>query len=255
MKILYIFPHPDDESFGPAGAINQQIRNGHEVYLLTLTKGGATKMRHKFGYSIEEMGEVRVKEMECVAKVLNLSGMEILDYTDGGLADVNPIELETLIQKRIDDIKPNVLVTYAVHGISGHHDHLTIHPIVKRLFESLRSDPKYTFLKRLAFFTMPETENEVNKHHKNLNKSSLDKISCIVKLNEEDIQKFRQALDCYETYKDVIEETKVFESTGDKVHFELYGESPEQTLTQITDSLPNHLNILENSSSNGKGEV
>jgi LmbE family N-acetylglucosaminyl deacetylase len=37
MKILYIFPPPDDESFGPAPAIAAQIRNGNKVYLLTLT--------------------------------------------------------------------------------------------------------------------------------------------------------------------------------------------------------------------------
>jgi LmbE family N-acetylglucosaminyl deacetylase len=38
MKILYVFPHPDDESFGPAPAIAAQIRNANKVYLLTLTK-------------------------------------------------------------------------------------------------------------------------------------------------------------------------------------------------------------------------
>ncbi len=63
MKILYIFPHPDDESFGPARAMSKQRRQGHEVYLLTLTRGGATKQRFKYGYSIEEMGEVRYREM------------------------------------------------------------------------------------------------------------------------------------------------------------------------------------------------
>ena len=58
MKILYIFPHPDDESFGPANAMSKQRRQGHEVHLLTLTKGGATRQRHKYGYSVEEMGEL-----------------------------------------------------------------------------------------------------------------------------------------------------------------------------------------------------
>jgi LmbE family N-acetylglucosaminyl deacetylase len=38
MRILYLFPHPDDESFGPAPVIKQQIENGHQVFLLTLTK-------------------------------------------------------------------------------------------------------------------------------------------------------------------------------------------------------------------------
>ena len=41
--MLYIFPHPDDESFGPAAVIDKSIKSGDEVHLLTLTKGGATK--------------------------------------------------------------------------------------------------------------------------------------------------------------------------------------------------------------------
>ena len=45
MKFLYIFPHPDDESFGPTAGMFLQLEQGHEVHLLTLTKGGATKER------------------------------------------------------------------------------------------------------------------------------------------------------------------------------------------------------------------
>ncbi|HEX7343805.1 MAG TPA: PIG-L family deacetylase, partial [bacterium] len=54
MRILYIYPHPDDESFGPARVISKQKRQGHEVYLLTLTRGGATKQRFKFNYTVEQ---------------------------------------------------------------------------------------------------------------------------------------------------------------------------------------------------------
>ena len=49
MRILYIYPHPDDESFGPAGVMAKQRREGHEVHLLTLTRGGATRQRHRYG--------------------------------------------------------------------------------------------------------------------------------------------------------------------------------------------------------------
>ena len=45
MTLLYVFPHPDDESFGPGPALARQVREGHAVHLLTLTKGGATKVR------------------------------------------------------------------------------------------------------------------------------------------------------------------------------------------------------------------
>ena len=54
MRILYVFPHPDDESYGPGHAMHKQRRQGHEVYLLTLTRGGATRQRLKYGYTIEQ---------------------------------------------------------------------------------------------------------------------------------------------------------------------------------------------------------
>ncbi len=38
MKILYIYPHPDDESFGPAHVMHKQIRDGHEVLFVDADK-------------------------------------------------------------------------------------------------------------------------------------------------------------------------------------------------------------------------
>ena len=131
MKILYIYPHPDDESFGPAHVMAKQRRQGHEVYLLTLTKGGATRQRHKYGYSIDEMGEIRYQEMLKVAEVLVLSGMTVLDLPDSGLKEMDPRVIEDSVRTEVERIQPQVVVGYAVHGISGFHDHLVSHAVVK----------------------------------------------------------------------------------------------------------------------------
>ena len=73
MRLLYVFPHPDDESLGPARAMAAQRRQGHEIYLLTLTSGEATKVRHKFGWTLEQMGDARAREMLEVKKTLDLT--------------------------------------------------------------------------------------------------------------------------------------------------------------------------------------
>ena len=156
MKILYIFPHPDDESFGPAHAMSKQRRQGHEVYLLTLTKGGATKQRHKFNYSITEMGDVRYQEMLNVARVLDLSGLTVLDLPDSGLKETDPRDIERVILREMERIEPNIVVTYPVHGISVFHDHLVTHAVVKRVFIELKE--KSSYLKHLAFSTITEDE-------------------------------------------------------------------------------------------------
>jgi LmbE family N-acetylglucosaminyl deacetylase len=234
MKILYIFPHPDDESFGPAPAMSAQLRGGHQVYLLTLTKGEATKQRFKLGVDKDEMGEIRYKEMLCVEKVLGLSGITVLDLPDSELKNMNPIHIEKVIEDHIHKIKPDVVITYAVHGISGFHDHLVSHAVVKRVFCSLK-DNGSSYPKRLALFTRMGEADTKGKFR--LEASTEDEIDCIVQCNDEDMEKFNRALDCYETYKETIEASGVRNVVTKEVPFEFFGENRAKPVSDITDGL------------------
>jgi len=236
MKILYIFPHPDDESFGPAPAIAKQRREGHEVYLLTLTRGEATKQRKRLGVSKKEMGEIRYNEMLCVKDVLDLNGMTVLDFPDSGLKELNPIDIEDRIQEHIQKIQPEVVVTYAVHGISGFEDHLVTHAVVKRVFCGLK-DNGHTYPKRLAFFTR-YSENDDHQGKFDLASSKKDEIDCWESAGKEEMEKFRDALDCYETYQKVIEESGVKDEVSGEVPFELFQEDFDPPLDGLTKRLP-----------------
>jgi LmbE family N-acetylglucosaminyl deacetylase len=138
VRILYVFPHPDDESFGPARAMAGQRRQGHEVYLLTLTRGEATKVRHKFGWSLEEMGAARHREMQGVKATLELADMRILNLPDGQLKELDPWRVENAIREEMLRVKPHVVVTFPIHGISGFHDHIVTHAAVTRVYLELR---------------------------------------------------------------------------------------------------------------------
>ena len=50
-----------------------QRRQGHDVYRLTLTRGEATKVRHTFGWSLEQMDEARYRELVDVRTTLDLT--------------------------------------------------------------------------------------------------------------------------------------------------------------------------------------
>lgn len=235
MKILYVYPHPDDESFGPASAMAKQRRQGHEVYLLTLTKGGATKQRFKYGYSIEEMGEIRYKEMLEVAKTLDLSGMTVLDLPDSGLKEMDPREIEKVIIDEVERIQPRVLVTYAVHGISGFHDHLVSHAVVKRAYVELKE--KYTWLKRLAFHTITKELAEQSSHFR-LNSSTKEEIDCIFTVEPNDIEKNLKALDCYVTFQETIEKSGIKKFVRTKeIAFEIFRENHEPPLSDLFEKL------------------
>ncbi len=235
MKTLYIFPHPDDESFGPAAVMHSQLKKGHEVYLLTLTRGGATQQRHKLGLTVEQMGEVRYKEMLAVEKTLGLSGMTVLDYPDSGLKEIDPRVLEREVRSHIEKLRPEVVVTHPIHGISGFHDHIVAHTVVKRVYLELR-DSGAGYLERLAFVTLPDsgepTWRDDGTARLKLTEEAL--IDCIVCLEEDDIEAMKSALRCYATYKDTIEKVGVVEKIGDRIHFEFYLEEFSPPLDDLT---------------------
>ncbi len=233
-RILYIFPHPDDESFGPAPAIKQHLNQGHEVYLLTLTKGGATKVRHDLGLSVDEMGDVRHKEMLAVEKALGLTGMTVWDMPDSGLKDLCPMDIEEPIRHYIEDLKPDILVTYAVHGISGFFDHLVTHAVVKRVYCEMRKNGA-VYLKRLALFTLgPDDDTE---GHFTLKASKAEDIDCVLNIAEDEAQAGLDALACYKTYKDVIDKTGVDKRVYDNISFEFFGEDFNPPVRLIDEGL------------------
>jgi N-acetylglucosamine malate deacetylase 2 len=236
VTILYVFPHPDDESFGPAPVLARQRREGHDVHLLTLTKGGATKQRHKYGYSVEEMGRVREQEMQCVARTLELSSLTVLDLPDGGMKHLDPREIEAVIEASARDLRPDVLVTYAVHGISGHPDHLAGHAAVKRVFCQLREEAPDTAPRRLALFTLIQGEMEGAPEH--LKGSPPADIGARVTFSEADFAAAEAALACYETYQETVVAHQPLEQVRGGVAFELFGETPGQPLDDLFEALP-----------------
>lgn len=234
-RILYIFPHPDDESFGPAPGIAQQLKQGHEVFLLTLTKGGATRVRHELGLSVAEMGEVRLKEMEAVEKTLGLTGMTVLDLPDSGLKNMCPMDIEAVIREHLEALKPDIAITYAVHGISGFFDHLVGHACLKRVFcEMKRAGSPYP--RRLAFFTLGP--DSVAGGHFNLKASPAEDIDCVIKVTDDEAEAGLKALMCYQTYLGTIEKTGVDKRVHDNIHFEFFGESFDPPLSDLTAELP-----------------
>lgn len=230
MRLLYVFPHPDDESFGPAAAMARQRRQGHDVHLLTLTRGGATMVRHELGLDVEGMGEVRRREMEAMARVLDLSSLEVLDFPDDGLAELDPRLLENAVADRVRSLDPDVVVTYPVHGISGFADHLVAHAVVKRAICALGESAP-----RLAFVTLEEAPGDGRRIP--LTASAPARIDCVVNVSDEDLDLQRRALDCYRTFRTVVAELDPMAVHGRRIAFEIFGETHEPPLGDLTDRL------------------
>ncbi|MEQ8819539.1 MAG: PIG-L family deacetylase [Sumerlaeia bacterium] len=234
MRILYIFPHPDDESFGPGPVMASQVRAGHQVGLLTLTKGEATKVRHDLGLSKEEMGAIRARETEAAAQALGVSWFRILDLPDGEFLDLDPRKLEAPVAAHIHKFKPDVVVTYEPYGVSGFPDHIAIHPVVKRVYCELRERAGPS-PRRLAFFCLYRDQEP--DHSVRLFESDPERVGCVVTPSDEDFARGHEALACYETYAETIARHDPLGRMGREIGFQLFQENPRPRLTDLFEGL------------------
>ncbi|MGA2260768.1 MAG: PIG-L deacetylase family protein [Acidobacteriota bacterium] len=125
MKILAVFAHPDDETFGPGGTLSRYSLTGHTVRLATLTHGEAGSLGPAKHLTMRELGRLRAEELRCAAKELHLSGLNLYHLPDGKLAELPAEHGLTIIRQEINTFLPDALITFHAAGISGHPDHQT----------------------------------------------------------------------------------------------------------------------------------
>jgi N-acetylglucosamine malate deacetylase 2 len=129
MKFLFIFAHPDDESVACAGTIHQLVQAGHQVHLIHTTDGGAGEVTTMAARNrLKELGSVaavRQEEMQAVHKHLGLASYEFLSFSDGAVANQHVWqELKAALVSKIDEVLPDVVVTFDHTGWYYHLDHV-----------------------------------------------------------------------------------------------------------------------------------
>ncbi|MDN5275273.1 MAG: LmbE family protein [Candidatus Saccharibacteria bacterium] len=127
-KIIFgIFAHPDDEAFGPCGTLLQEIRNGTDVHLITLTAGenGANPDNHL------DLGGVRLEEWHAAGNLLGAKSMHFLGYKDGQLNNLAMIEatgrIATLVTHTLASLPQDIEIEFMgldLNGYTGHIDHI-----------------------------------------------------------------------------------------------------------------------------------
>lgn len=140
MKILGIFAHPDDETFGPGGTFAKYAKAGHQVYTLTATRGqvGMTSSQKIEG----NVGKQRESELKEATKILGVKEAFVLDFADGSLNEQQLPVLKILIEKVVNQIKPEIIIIFEPLGISLHLDHIAVSKAVVSLFDQGKITPK-----------------------------------------------------------------------------------------------------------------
>lgn len=149
-KIIFgIFAHPDDEAFGPSGALLKMVHEGAELHLITLTAGQAGMNPD----GVADLGEVRLKEWRAAGALLGAKSLHYLGYEDGQLSNLAMIEIGDKLIALIKEVLATAsadteveFVTLDLNGLTGHIDHIV----------TARATC-------FAFYRLKETDNRLKK--------------------------------------------------------------------------------------------
>jgi len=153
--ILAIFSHPDDETaIGPLLA--RYAAEGHAVHLITITSGQKGATPHVGIPAGDQLGAAREDELRCAAARLGIQEPILLRFQDQGISDPPTLEtVATRIREKINELKPDVIVTWGPDGLSGHPDHRATSSITTEIFQQrsrLQHRPK-----KLYYVAWPES--------------------------------------------------------------------------------------------------
>lgn len=159
-RILLVTAHPDDESFGPGATLAKYAAEGVEVHLLCATRGesGQWSDVKSRGRKLEE---IREKEHRRASKILGVKSHEYMGYIDGYLSNILIDELIEKIRRKVNEFKPDILLTFDLLGISGHLDHIAVAIATTKVFDEERG------VKKLYYFTVNQKRVEESKQRFN----------------------------------------------------------------------------------------
>ncbi|MGW4000149.1 N-acetyl-1-D-myo-inositol-2-amino-2-deoxy-alpha-D-glucopyranoside deacetylase [Amycolatopsis sp. NPDC004772] len=171
-RLLFVHAHPDDESITTGASIARYAAEGAEVTVVTCTLGeegevmaGLPELAGLGAWAADQLGGYRVAELKAACAALGVSRHRYLGglgrWRDSGMAGTPSAshpraftggsidEQAAQLAKLIDEVRPQVVVTYDAFGGYGHPDHIRAHEItmaaapraesVERVFHTVAS--------------------------------------------------------------------------------------------------------------------
>jgi LmbE family N-acetylglucosaminyl deacetylase len=131
-KVIVVFPHADDEAFTSGGTITELVKNGSDVTMVVMTKG---ERGTSDAHIDESLADIRVKEAENAAKAYGVQHLIQRNFPDNGMED-HKEEVKDDLKKIMDDIQPDLIITYDLAGLYGHPDHIVVSEAITELVQS-----------------------------------------------------------------------------------------------------------------------
>ncbi|MFJ9780771.1 N-acetyl-1-D-myo-inositol-2-amino-2-deoxy-alpha-D-glucopyranoside deacetylase [Amycolatopsis sp. NPDC101161] len=151
-RLLLVHAHPDDESITTGATIARYAAEGAEVTVVTCTLGEEGEVMAGLGelaglgaWAADQLGGYRVAELQRACAALGVSRHRYLGgigrWRDSGMAGTpsashpraftggSAEEQAAQLAEILDEVRPQVVVTYDAFGGYGHPDHIRAHEI------------------------------------------------------------------------------------------------------------------------------
>jgi N-acetyl-1-D-myo-inositol-2-amino-2-deoxy-alpha-D-glucopyranoside deacetylase len=159
-RLLLVHAHPDDESIETGATMARYAAQGVQVTLVTCTLGELGEiippgLAHLSAEAGGGLGGYRIGELDAACAALGVtdhrflggagrfrdSGMMGLPSNDepGSFWQADPDAAAALLVRIIEEVQPQVMVTYDQHGFYGHPDHIQAHRVAWRAFSQARA--------------------------------------------------------------------------------------------------------------------
>jgi LmbE family N-acetylglucosaminyl deacetylase len=196
--LLAILAHPDDEM--AVASMLVKYAKTYKVYLVIATDGRyGARFHYKPG---DELAVIRQKESACGCKNLGIEPPVFLGFHDGmGMATSVPeffkqtAQLTEKLKQKIEELNPDVIITFGPDGDTGHSDHRHIGAITTEII--LREG----WVKKYPLYYVSWLQKDSDKLKaaigQGLNTVHSNYFNVQVKFSEEEENKELAALDCY----------------------------------------------------------
>jgi LmbE family N-acetylglucosaminyl deacetylase len=135
-SLLVILAHPDDESFAIGGTLAKYAGEGTHITLISATRGEAGIP----WTTPPKTAAIRERELRMAAATLGIAEVRFLDELDGMLFQADHARIITRLVAVMQELHPQVVITFGPDGISGHSDHVMVHRLATAAFDQATLD-------------------------------------------------------------------------------------------------------------------
>ena len=228
-RLLAIFPHPDDESYGPAGTLARNAaREDTAVAVYIMTRGEASSMGAQRGLSPDQVATLRRDRLAQVDEILGLDALLVGRFPDGGMARWPLQETADAVGEALDAMQPQVVIAHDPRGVNAHLDHVATHWAIRT---ALMTRPgirlaMVAYAQELVDAVAPRLMFATPEHE----------VDCVIELNAAEIDAKQAALDVHEaivTMKDDGSD-RLFRPPLER--FDFLGEDYDPPVTDLFDN-------------------